>query len=254
MKVVIVDDQERFCAALATVVEVTEGLELGGTHRSVAELRRAMDAAPAEAAAWDVVLMDVDMPGENGLVGLRLVKERSPGTRVVMCTVYDDGETVAEAVRCGADGYLLKSAPLEVLLGRLEELRTGGAPLAARAARGLMEQLRAPERPPVPPRWEVAADGSEVRTPAGAVIDLSRRRAARRFRAALARERVGRPGVPRASAAGIEAGWPGERMAWASAQARLWTAIRTLRSAGLAPIVETVGEGYRLATAARVRA
>ena len=51
----------------------------------------------------------------------------------------------------------------------------------------------------------------------------------------------------------IEAGWPGERMAWSSAQARLWTSIRTLRAMGLGPILETVGEGYRLAADVRVR-
>lgn len=260
LTVTIVDDQARFRQALSTVVEVTEGLRLGGCFASVAELRAAVSAEPGAAGSWDVVLMDLEMPGESGLVGLRLLKEARPGLPVVMCTVYDDGDSVQRAVQQGADGYLLKSAPLPELLRRVREVTGGGSPLAPEVARGLLEQLRGggagdgAQAEETEAAWVVAADGSELTSPEGATVDLRRRQAVRRILVALARARVASPGTALSAEDCIEAGWPGERMSWASAQARLWTSIRTLRALGLEDALETVGEGYRLSTEVRVRA
>ncbi len=252
LTVVVVDDQARFRSALTTVVELTDGLELGGSFASVAELRTALSEPRAQ--TWDVILMDLEMPRESGIDGLDLVKRQRPDVRVVMCTVYDDGDAVQEAVQHGADGYLLKSAPLPVLLERLRSVATGGAPLAPEVARGLLDQLRRPEPDAsVAPSWEVAADGTWATTAAGERLDLKRRRAARRILAALARNRVESPGAPLSAEACIQAGWPGERMSWTSAQARMWTAIRTLRSIGLEPVLETTSEGYRLAMEVVIR-
>jgi DNA-binding NarL/FixJ family response regulator len=211
MTVVIVDDQQRFRAALSTVIELSEGLQLGGCFPSVAALR---EAATAERlAGWDVALMDLEMPGESGLVGLRLLKSQRPALRVVMCTVYDDAASIQEAIRSGADGYLLKSAPLEELLERLHDLARGGAALSPQVARGLLNQLRgAPAE--AAPAWQIAGDGSQVITPEGERLDLRRRQAARRVLAALVRKRLEEPGAALSSAECIAAGWPGERMAW----------------------------------------
>lgn len=252
LTVSLVEDQERFRAAMATVLEVTPDLTLGRMFGSVEALRHALETEPGCAEGWDVVLMDLELPGENGLVGLRLLKEARPDLAVVMCTVFDHSDTVQQAIRGGADGYLVKSAPLPELLRRLREVGHGGAPLSPEVARGLLDRLRGDPEPDAD-RWVVASDGGTVIQPGGAVVDLRRRQAMRRILAALARQRVEHPGEPLTAAQCIEAGWPGERIRWASAQNRLWTTIRYLRDQGLEPIVETVGDGYRLTPAVEVR-
>lgn len=251
LTVAVVDDQVRFRSALATVVEMTEGLELGPSLASVAELRQLVQSDPALFARLDVVLMDLDMPGESGLEGVKLIKSTRPDVQVVMCTVYDDDAAVRSAIELGADGYLLKSAPLDELLGRLQDVHRGGAPLDPAVARGLLQSLRSEPTPEPAAAWQVASDGSEVLTPEGR-LDLRRRRAVRRILARLARARMEAPGSVVTVEECMEAGWPGERMAWGSAQARVWTAIRTLRSLGLQEVLETVSEGYRLAGVVRV--
>ena len=242
--VVIVDDQALFRETLAIVVEQTDGLALGASFPSVSALRAAVNAE--QLAEWDVVLMDLEMPDESGLIGLRLLKGHRPDLKVVMCTVYDDSASIREAIQAGADGYLLKSASLDELLERLDDLSTGGAALSPAVARGLLDQLR--DEAVAAGAWQIARDGSKVTTPDGERLDFKRRQAARRVLAALARRRVEQPGVALSPEGCIEAGWPGERMSRESAQARLWSAIRTLRSIGLSPILETVDGGYRLST------
>ena len=158
---------------------------------------------------------------------------------------------VAGRVQAGADGYLVKSAPLPELLRRVREARGGGAPLSPEVARGLLEQLRG--QAPDEGHLAVAIDGSAVDLPDGTTVDLRRRQAVRRILAALARARREHPGEPVPAQACIEAGWPGERMRWESAQARLWTSIRALRAVGLGDALETVGDGYRLVEAVRIR-
>ena len=118
------------------------------------------------------------------------------------------------------------------------------------AAEGEGERTRVATSPTPPedgPRFRIALDGSHLEVD-GRMVDLRRRRAVRRLLAALAGHRRDQPGAPLPSEACIEAGWPDERILPDAARARLWSAIKVLRDLGLAPVLETVGEGYRLAS------
>ncbi|MDO1450805.1 response regulator transcription factor [Rhodocytophaga aerolata] len=87
----------------------------------------------------DVVLMDINMPGVGGLAGLKLIKNQFPEVKVVMLTVFDDNQTVFDAMKAGADGYLLKKTPPAKLLEYLQDVYQGGAAMTASVARQVLQ-------------------------------------------------------------------------------------------------------------------
>ena len=103
-----------------------------------------------EVEAWkpDVILMDIDMPGTNGIEGLKLIREKNTGVKVLMLTVFDDNKNVFEAIKNGANGYVLKKTPPAKLLEYINEAASGGAPMTASIATQVLKmfsQINAPK-------------------------------------------------------------------------------------------------------------
>jgi len=94
-----------------------------------------------EALSPDVVLMDIDMPGTNGLEGLRLIRERSLSVKILMLTVFDDNKSVFEAIKMGANGYILKKTPPAKLLEYIQEANSGGAPITSSIAAQVLKMF-----------------------------------------------------------------------------------------------------------------
>jgi len=90
----------------------------------------------------DIVIMDINLPGMNGIECIRQVKDKSPGTQFMMFTVYENDEKVFEALKAGASGYLLKNTGLLQIAESLKELREGGSPMSANIARKLVNLFR----------------------------------------------------------------------------------------------------------------
>ncbi len=86
----------------------------------------------------DIVIMDIHLPGMNGIECIRQVKDKSPGTQFMMFTVYENDEKVFEALKAGASGYLLKNTGLLQISESLKELYEGGSPMSANIARKLV--------------------------------------------------------------------------------------------------------------------
>lgn len=109
-------------------------------HRCVAACANAEEAmAELPARKPDVVLMDVNLPGESGIQCVARLKEALPKTQVIMLTVYRNQELIFQALQAGACGYLLKRSSPEKLLKAITEVRTGGAPMTPEIARMLVE-------------------------------------------------------------------------------------------------------------------
>ncbi len=93
----------------------------------------------------DIVIMDINLPGMNGIECIRQVKQKSPRTQFMMFTVYENDEKVFEALKAGASGYLLKNTGLVQLTESLKELHNGGSPMSANIARKLVSVFREKE-------------------------------------------------------------------------------------------------------------
>ena len=90
----------------------------------------------------DVVLMDINLPGESGIVCTARLKQQLPGVQVIMLTVYRNQELIFQALQAGACGYLLKRSSPEELLGAITEVRSGGAPMTSEIARMVVEAFQ----------------------------------------------------------------------------------------------------------------
>jgi len=115
IRVLICDDQDVVTEGLRVILGTSPDIEVVGIAHDGAE---AVDLVPT--ARPDVVLMDLKMPGVNGIQATRQIKDRYAGVRVLVLTTYDADEWVFDAIRSGADGYLLKDTPRQDLVAAIK--------------------------------------------------------------------------------------------------------------------------------------
>jgi len=96
-----------------------------------------------------VILMDINLPGMDGIEFTRYIKENYPDILIMMCTVFEDSEKIFRALKAGANGYILKKAAGETLLDAIKELVKGGAPMSSDIARKVVNSFRESSVPQV---------------------------------------------------------------------------------------------------------
>ncbi|MFI6581335.1 response regulator [Embleya sp. NPDC050493] len=146
VRVLVVDDQELVREGIASLLGVQPGITVIG---AVSDGRQAVAAAMAEQP--DVILMDVRMPVLDGVTAVARLSERAPLCRVIMLTTFDDDEYVADALRAGAVGYLLKNLPSAQLAAAVRLARAGVAQIDASITRRLAAGMTRPEPPAARP-------------------------------------------------------------------------------------------------------
>jgi DNA-binding NarL/FixJ family response regulator len=146
IRVVVADDQEMVRAGFRLLLERVEDIEV------VAEAEDGAQAVELVARLRpDVVLMDIRMPGLDGLAATEQVLDRTPGTKVVVLTTFDVDEYVFSALRIGASGFLLKSSPAERLVRAIRLVAEGDAMLDPAVTQRVIERFGAQRLPdPVP--------------------------------------------------------------------------------------------------------
>lgn len=98
----------------------------------------------------DIVIMDISLPGMNGIDCIKQVKSKTPRTQFMMFTVYENDEKVFEALKAGASGYLLKNTGLVHMIESLKELYEGGSPMSSNIARKLVTVFREQQKESTP--------------------------------------------------------------------------------------------------------
>ena len=133
-RVLVVDDQELVRAGFVVILEATEGIAVvGEAGDGAAAVRQAIEHRP------DVVLMDIRMPGMDGLEAARLITAMTDPPKIVMLTTFDLDDYVYEALRSGASGFLLKDSPRADLVSAIRAAVAGDALLAPSVTRRLIE-------------------------------------------------------------------------------------------------------------------
>lgn len=135
--VAVVEDHTEYRNYLAALLNGAEGFHCTGSYRSMEEALSKLTYDLPSAA-----LVDIGLPGMNGVDGISILKERHPQLTLLMLTVYDDDERVFDALCAGATGYLLKKTPPARLLECLQEAVAGGAPMSPEVARRVIRLFR----------------------------------------------------------------------------------------------------------------
>ena len=141
IRVATIEDDTRYRASLEALLRLSPGIDLAGTYGSPAGALKSLESH-GERSPWDVVLMDLDLPGMSGIEATRRVKRILPDVSVVVLSVFEEPEKILEAICAGADGYLTKSTPPVELLAQIRAVANGGSPLTSGVARTVLDLLR----------------------------------------------------------------------------------------------------------------
>lgn len=143
----ITEDLPRLAKMLRENLEMSPDFKVTGVAINGQDLLAQLPTLPS---LPDVVLMDIQMPVMDGIAATAALKAKHPQIKVVMATVFDDEENIFNAILAGADGYLMKDEPPQVLHRALEEVMEGGAPMSPAIARKALLLLRKTPAMPAP--------------------------------------------------------------------------------------------------------
>tara|TARA_R110002049_G_scaffold15667_3_gene63907 strand:- start:1271 stop:1903 length:633 start_codon:yes stop_codon:yes gene_type:complete len=137
IRVVIYEDNPQFREGLTMLINGSDGFSVLASYKNCNNVAE-------EVEKWlpDVVLMDINMPGTDGLEGLKKIREVDSDVKVLMLTVFDDNKNVFEALRSGANGYLLKKTPPAKLLEYIQDATMGGAPMTSSIATQVLKMFQ----------------------------------------------------------------------------------------------------------------
>jgi DNA-binding NarL/FixJ family response regulator len=133
----IVEDSDKLRETLVRVLNRADGFSCVSQYANAEDaLKDLPEAKP------DVVLMDINLPGMNGVECVRQLKKIAPEIQVMMLTVYEDTENIFDALAAGASGYMLKRTAGKELLEAIREVKNGGSPMTAHIARKVVQSFQ----------------------------------------------------------------------------------------------------------------
>jgi len=141
----IVEDSEQVRQTLARLINRAEGFRCASQYGSAED---AIEGLPRDRP--DVVLMDINLPGMNGVECVRRLKKTIPEVQFLMLTVYEDTDNIYNALLAGATGYLLKRTSRDELLAAIRDVHRGGSPMTTHIARKVVQSLQRAGASPQP--------------------------------------------------------------------------------------------------------
>lgn len=146
LKILLVDDHTLFRQGIAALLSTRPDIKVvDEAENGLQALEKARYLKP------DIILMDIEMPLQNGLETTKQIKKELPDIQIIMLTVSDDDEHLFEAIKNGAQGYLLKDLEPDQLFDMLEKIRQNEAPLSGVIAAKILHELREPAHAPSSP-------------------------------------------------------------------------------------------------------
>lgn len=137
IRVLLADDQAMLVAALSTILNAQDDIEVVTTANTGSE---AVTAALSHRT--DVAILDIRMPGMDGIAAAQAILSRIPECRIIMLTTFNEEELVAQSIAAGAHGFLLKDADPEVLAGAVRDVAKGESVLASQVTGPVLEAYR----------------------------------------------------------------------------------------------------------------
>ena len=133
----IVEDDPQVRSSLAKLIDGSPGYRCVSRHGSAEDALLEIPKVKPE-----VVLMDINLPGLNGVECVRRLKPQLPGAQMIMLTVYQNTEHIFNALAAGATGYMLKQTPPAELLQAIKEVHGGGSPMSSHIARKIVQSFQ----------------------------------------------------------------------------------------------------------------
>jgi DNA-binding NarL/FixJ family response regulator len=155
IRICLVEDDARLRGIMAGWLQREPGFHVVNQYGST---ESALAALPADQP--DVVLVDINLPGQSGIECVRQLKPRLPAAQFAMVTVYEDADKIFQALAAGATGYLLKQTPRVELITAIYELYAGGSPMSTNIARKVVQSFH--RRPAAAGEVELSAREKQV--------------------------------------------------------------------------------------------
>lgn len=158
IRIVIIEDDEIIREGYALLIGQVEGYQVANTYPSFDDAVKSIgDAAP------DVVLLDIELPGTNGIAAIPKLKKMLPNAHILILTVYESEKLIFEALANGASGYLTKNTPPAKIIESVKEVKDGGGPMSVNIARMVIKSFQRNQESPLSKRetqiLEQIADG-----------------------------------------------------------------------------------------------
>ncbi|MEN9638960.1 MAG: hypothetical protein RLZZ262_828 [Bacteroidota bacterium] len=138
IRVALVEDHLEIREGLAYIINSSQGFSCEVFENAEVAVNEVSDRD------FDIVLMDINLPGMNGIECTRLLKEKNPKLPIMMCTAYEDDENIFKALAAGAKGYILKRAAGDHLIEAIKDLFNGGSPMSSAIARRVVDSFQRP--------------------------------------------------------------------------------------------------------------
>jgi len=153
-KIIIIEDNRIIREGFAAVIESTAGYHIVGQYDSCEDaLKNLVMDAP------DLVLMDIELPGIDGIEGTIRIKKRCPGCIILIITVLEDSDKVFRSLCAGAGGYIIKNSDTEDIVKNIAEAFSGGAPMSLRIAKMVVQSFNRPQDSPLSEREKEVLKG-----------------------------------------------------------------------------------------------
>ena len=137
IRVVIFEDNRSLREGLAAMIGGTQGFECAGAFPNCNNLLKNIELTKP-----GVILMDIEMPGINGIEAVSIIKEEFPEIKILMQTIFDDDEKIFNSICAGAEGYILKHTSPAEIMEAIKEIYEGGSPMTPAIANRVLKMVK----------------------------------------------------------------------------------------------------------------